>query len=103
MNDPLLQPWLAFEADGSILCSHCTCMAGLGEVCSHTAAIAFALYYHAGSDEACTDRKCMWSVPRAKKNIEAKRIKDINFGKQTTSFNSWFSIILVYKVYSNDV
>ena len=35
---PLLHPWVAAERNGTIICAHCTCMAGLGEACSHIAA-----------------------------------------------------------------
>ncbi len=29
-----LKPWVAAEKCGTIICAHCTCMAGLGEACS---------------------------------------------------------------------
>ena len=29
------------EKNGTILAAHCTCMAGLGEVCTHVAAVLF--------------------------------------------------------------
>ena len=28
-----LQPWVAAEDTGVVICAHCTCMAGLGEAC----------------------------------------------------------------------
>ena len=37
-----LKAWIAIKGDGEILCAHCTCMAGLGEACSHVAAVLFA-------------------------------------------------------------
>ena len=33
-----LKPWVAAEKGGTIISAHCTCMAGLGEACSHIAA-----------------------------------------------------------------
>ena len=35
--------WLGISADGSIINGHCTCMAGLGEACSHIGATMFYL------------------------------------------------------------
>ena len=34
-----VKPWVAEEEGGTIICAHCTCMAGLGEACSHIAAL----------------------------------------------------------------
>ncbi|XP_065891478.1 uncharacterized protein [Dysidea avara] len=38
-----LLPWIAVQKSGKILAVHCTCMAGLGEACSHIAAIISCL------------------------------------------------------------
>ena len=38
-----LRPWVAVEKIGSVLCAYCNCMAGLGEACSHIAAVLFGL------------------------------------------------------------
>ena len=44
---------------------HCTCMAGLGEVCSHVGAILYALLAAVNklSGTACTDKACSWNEP----------------------------------------
>ncbi len=39
VNASPLLPWVATTKDGTIMGSHCTCMAGLGEACSHIAAV----------------------------------------------------------------
>ena len=36
-----LKVWVAFKLDGEVISAHGTCMAGIGEVCSHTAAVLF--------------------------------------------------------------
>ena len=36
-----LKVWLAIKENGEVVCAHCNCMAGLGEVCSHVAAVLF--------------------------------------------------------------
>lgn len=97
MNDTPLRPWLVFLPDGSISTAHCACMAGLGEVCSHAAAVAFAILFQNPelSEEelscaslSCTDKLSKWTVPiKAKGPILPKRIKDINWGKKVTSYD----------------
>ena len=42
-NDTPLVTWVICEGDGVIESAHCTCMAGLGEVCSHVGALLFYL------------------------------------------------------------
>ncbi len=56
VNASPLLPWVVTTNDGTIMCSHCTCMAGLGEACSHIAAILFAVesYNKLNQDKACT-------------------------------------------------
>ena len=38
-----LKVWVAAEMLGTVLCAHCICMAGLGEACSHIAAVLFTM------------------------------------------------------------
>ena len=38
-NDSLLHAWVIVQRDGVIESGHCTCMAGLCEVCSHIGAV----------------------------------------------------------------
>ena len=42
LNDKPHQAWVCLQKkDASVYCAHCTCMAGLGDVCSHITAILF--------------------------------------------------------------
>lgn len=43
LHDTPLDAWVLVKNDGEVLCGHCTCMAGFGEVCSHVAAILFGI------------------------------------------------------------
>ena len=43
--------------------AHCTCMAGLGEVCSHVAAILFFLESESRAPRSCTQELCKWNEP----------------------------------------
>ena len=38
-----LKPWIICERDGRIVAAHCDCIAGLGEACTHVAALLFAV------------------------------------------------------------
>ena len=51
---------------GTVVMAHCTCMAGLGEVCSHAAALMFSLLaaVERREGQACTDKACAWEEPR---------------------------------------
>ena len=44
LSETPVKAWVAIEHVGTVLCVHCTCMAGLGEVCSHVAAIPVLFY-----------------------------------------------------------
>ena len=79
-----LKSWVAAEKCGTILCSHCTCMAGLGEACSHIAALLFAAEAHNRlKDTSCTSQPCTWLSPNMK-NVAYAPISDINFTAPTT-------------------
>ena len=58
VSAPSISPWVAAERNGTILCAHCTCMAGLREACSHIAALLFAIEAHTKvkKDASCTSR-----------------------------------------------
>ena len=43
LSSPPLHPWVVAEKEGTVACAHCNCMAGLGEACSHIAAVLFVL------------------------------------------------------------
>lgn len=96
MNEKPLESWLIFLEDGSISSAHCTCMAGLGEACSHTAAIAFKLLFASEEqeEESCTQKLCVWNAPKMVLKIEPKELKDVFLGKNTTSYDGKPSSII---------
>lgn len=81
-----LCPWIAAERCGIILCCHCTCMAGLGEACSHIAALLFAAetYNRLNKDVSCTSQACAWLPPTNLQNVKYTPISDINFTTPST-------------------
>ena len=48
--------------------AHCTCMAGLGEVCSHAAALMYTVLTAVDKREGqtCTEKPCAWTEPSTK-------------------------------------
>ncbi|KAL3854701.1 hypothetical protein ACJMK2_013959 [Sinanodonta woodiana] len=61
-----LEPWVIVATDGSVETAHCTCMAGLGECCTHEATV--------------TDVPAYWMFPpSATFETPYKQIKDMDF------------------------
>ena len=75
-----LQPWVAVEKDRLVVCAHCNCMAGLGEACSHIAALLFTLEANSQVKKSlsCTSLPCYW-LPPTFKSVPFARICDIDF------------------------
>ena len=75
-----LKLWIAIKSDGTILCAHCTCMAGLGEVCSHVAAVLFAAYENTKVKEqhSSTSLPCSW-LPPSFRSVDYAPICNIDF------------------------
>lgn len=69
LNEKSLHTWVVSSARGTILCSHCDCMAGLDECCTHVAALLF--YIECGvryrESVTVTGVKAYWAVPVTKK------------------------------------
>ena len=86
LNETPLHCWIITQDNGEVCCGHCTCMAGLGETCTHVAAILF--YLEASNRvigiETCTQRKCEWIIPSSVKNIEYLPLSDIDFSSAQT-------------------
>lgn len=79
LNDPPLKPWVACHKSGQVLAAHCTCKAGLGEVCSHIAATLFFMeaIVKRKQETACTSLPCEWIKPGGKGQY--KEAIDIDF------------------------
>lgn len=62
---PSLKPWVLCEASGRVITAHCTCIAGLGEVCSHVAATLYAIesMVRYKNSSSRTDVLCQWNRP----------------------------------------
>lgn len=65
INETVLKPWVLCHQSGMIVAAHCTCIAGLGEVCSHVAAVLYAVesMIRSYENESKTDFLCQWNRP----------------------------------------
>ncbi|KAH9366634.1 hypothetical protein HPB48_018162 [Haemaphysalis longicornis] len=77
LRDPQLKVWVLAEANGTIVAAHCTCMAGLGEACSHIGATLFAVETAVRIRDArtCTEKTNVW-LPAHNSRAQYKRLKD---------------------------
>ena len=87
-NDPPVNTWVTCEYDGTVEACHCTCMAGLGEVCSHVAAILFYLESVSCVFTTCTQIGCAWKEPCLEETIPYARIMDTPFTKPKGSISA---------------
>ncbi len=91
-NEPPVTPWIILDSK-SIKSSHCTCMAGLGEVCSHVGSVLFLLEYSSRNEKTVTDVRAYWTLPSK--------------GKKPHSFNNLkmddISLQTAKKIFENDV
>lgn len=83
-----LDSWVAVEKDGTVICAHCTCMAGLGEACSHIAAVLLALDARTRHNEeaACTSLPCQW-LPPSMKDVKYATIAETDFSSPAAKRN----------------
>lgn len=84
VSAPPLKPWVAAEKSGDVVCAHCTCMAGLGEACSHIAALLLTLDARTRfvEDTSCTSEPCKW-MPPSMRDVTYKEIHAIDFTSPT--------------------
>ena len=60
-----LKVWVGCKSNGEVVTAHCTCMAGIGEVCSHIAGVLFAAEANTQvkQQQSCTSLPCAWLPP----------------------------------------
>ena len=86
LRDKQTTTWVAVQNDGLVLFGHCTCMAGLGEVCSHIGALLYdtlaAVNKRRG--QTCTDKACYWLEPNmaSVRAVDSAPGSDIQFTKK---------------------
>ncbi|XP_052798725.1 uncharacterized protein LOC128230474 [Mya arenaria] len=81
LREKPLQPWVIAKPDGVVVAAHCNCMAGLGEACTHIAALLFSVMaaVEVRDSKSVTESKCWWIQPTATKAINYKEISETDF------------------------
>ena len=76
-----LKPWILIKSSGSVVCGHCTCMAGQGETCSHVGAVLYWVETRVRIREqtSCTSKENTWIMPMAVKDIPYLKLEQIDF------------------------
>ena len=65
LSEAPVKPSVAVKQNGIVICTHRACMAGLGEACSHIAALLFTLEGNTKMKKnvTCTSLPCSWLPP----------------------------------------
>ncbi|KAK6176048.1 hypothetical protein SNE40_014409 [Patella caerulea] len=86
MSEKPLQPWVIADKEGCILGAHCTCMAGLGEACTHVAALLFSIEatVKLRDSKTVTEEKSYWLLPGSVKGVTYKQCREIDFTSAKT-------------------
>ncbi|XP_052233785.1 uncharacterized protein LOC127846525 [Dreissena polymorpha] len=95
MREKPLNPWVIARPDGAIAGAHCDCMAGLGEDCTHVAALLFsvATFVQIRDSKTVTEKPAYWKLPTSMKAVEYKEVSEINFQSARSAKKELDSII----------
>lgn len=66
ISKPPLHSWVIIKLNGTVICGHCTFMAGLGETCSHIGALLFWVEHQVKKQDSvsCTSQRNTWLQPK---------------------------------------
>lgn len=86
MRETALIPWIITEPDGRVLASHCTCMEGIGETCTHVAAVLFAIdgTVKVWDSRTVTQEPAYWLLPSSVKGVSYNETRNIDFSSAKT-------------------
>ena len=81
LNSSPLCPWVIVKNNAKVLSGHCTCMAGLAEVCTHVAAllswVEMSVKIH--SSKTVIDQKAYWVTPLNNTSLQPQELINIDF------------------------
>ena len=106
LNEKPHEAWVALATSGAtVATAHCSCMAGLGESCSHIGALLFKVEAAVRSGftrRTCTEEACSWNVDFMKK-IEPAEISRIKFySKASVGYRRHLSDGLGSRIYDSE-
>ena len=75
-----MQPWIIADQSGTVVSAHCQCMAGLGESCSHVAALLFSVdtMVKLSDPTTITQKAAEWKQPTFR-DIACARAHETDF------------------------
>ena len=79
--------WVAFKANGSLVCRWCTCIAGTSATCNYMIAVLYKVDYavqNGYNNPACTSIPCGWNQS-TRKDVEPSKIIDLNLRRDKAS------------------
>ena len=81
---PPLKVWVAVKQSGEVLSAHCSCMAGLGEGCSHVAAVHFTAEANTQTKQqfSSTSLPCSW-LPTSFQFVNFSKVAEMDFKTPT--------------------
>ena len=86
-----LSPWVIIRSSGAVACGHCTCMAGMGETCSHIGALLYWLEYRVRTrEDSCTSQPNQWLEPKCVKQVPYLELEKIDFTTAEKSMNLFY-------------
>ena len=88
LNEKPAHTWIIAAADGDIDAAHCTCLAGLGEACSHIGAALFYVGENIKNIESKSvmDEPAYWTSPAGVKKGKMEKASKINFSHPLKQF-----------------
>ena len=96
MREKALSPWLIATKEGVVLGSHCDCMAGIGETCTHVAALLFFVdaTVRIRDSRTVTQDPAYWLIPKSLKSVEYNEIRGINFTSAKTMKRKFDALVV---------
>lgn len=91
-----LKPWVLVKSNGSVICGHCTCMAGQGETCSRVGAILLWVETQVRKRDqtSCTSKENTWIMPKVVKDIPFLMLEEIDFSTAKKRVNNSLANIM---------
>ena len=89
---------VVIKNSGAVACGHCTCMAGLGETCSHVGALLYWLEYsiQKREEQSCTSGPNQWLEPKSIKQVPYMELGSIDFTSANRSMKKFHQSLGAY-------
>ena len=81
LNETPLEPWVIARSSREIVSTHCNCMTGLAETCTHVASLLFCteISIKIRESSTVTDQAAYWDAPSNPSHLQPQKIQHIDF------------------------